>query len=512
MNGWRARSRRLIGTVVAGGALMAAAPAMASVDFARAVNIPSNSGANWLTAGDLNGDAIADLVVATRASTVVIHRGLGGGQFSAGSAVPVGQDPFGVTLADFNGDAKLDIATVNNSARSVSILLGDGAGGVASTGTVAVGPGPASITAGDVNADGKSDLIVMNFDSRNASLLLGNGEGTFVASFLAIGPFGFGSAVGDVTGDGAADLVVAGAGIQVLPGPYTAGFAPSFQIAAGTTPFRVAVADFNRDGRLDIAATNFLSYDVSVALGIGGNAYTTPLRWPVSALPTDLAAADVNADGVLDIVTTNALSSDVSVLEGVGGGAFRAAKQFRVGRGPQSLAATDVNGDGRADLLVSNTPGTVSVLIARPLAPGTAGTAKVRERCLTPRRVVAGTSIACVTIAMSRAQVVELLGKPRAIRRDARTGEYVYIYRGISVQFTPMNAVDLIWTTRIGNGLANGVKVGSPGTLVKRRFPRAKCKTRKGVRFCTANLNRLQFTGFVVKGGTIVEIDVGLHA
>lgn len=512
MNGWRARIRSVAGAAIGVGLLAVVGPAAASVDFARVVNIRSNGGAVWLTAGDLNGDNVADLVVATAANTVVIHRGLGGGQFSAGSAVPVGSQPFGVTLADFNGDAKLDIATANNGDRTVSILLGDGNGGVASSSQVQVGVGPISISAGDVNGDVKADLVVMNLDSRNASLLLGNGDGTFVTSYLAVGPVGFDAAVGDVTGDGIADLVVAaGDGVRVLPGPATPAFAPAFQLSGTTVPLRLGLGDFNRDGRLDVAAANFVSYDVSVALGLGGNAFTQPRLHPVSALPTAMALADVNGDRVLDIATTNTLSNDVSVLEGAGTGGFRPAKQFRVGRGPQGIAASDVNGDGRADLLVSNTPGTVSVLIARPLAAGTTGTAKVREPCPTPRRVVAGTSIACVAIGMSRAQVVELLGKPTRIRRNARTGEYLYVYRGRSVNFSGSNSVTLVWTTRAGDGLANGLKVGSPATFVKRRFPKATCKTRGGVRFCTANLNALQFTGFVVKGDKVDEIDVGLR-
>ena len=160
--------------------------------------------------------------------------------------------------------------------------------------------------------------------------------------------------------------------------------------------------------------------------------------------------------------------------------------------------------------MVSNTPGTVSVLLARPIV-GATGTAKVREVCLTPRRVVAGRSIACVTLGMSRAQVVELFGKPIGIRRNAKTGEYLYVYRTRFVAFDKTNNVELVWTTRLGDGLANGLKVGSPEALVKKRLPKATCRTRSGVRFCTVNRDRDTFTGFVLRGGKVVEIDVGLR-
>ena len=85
------------------------------------------------------------------------------------------------------------------------------------------------------------------------------------------------------------------------------------------------------------------------------------------------------------------------------------------------------------------------------------------------------------------------------------------MYRNLSVSFNDTNGVDVAWTTRRGDGLAKGLKVGSPGTLVKKRFPKATCRTRNGVKFCTANLNADQFTGFVLAGGVVVEIDVGLR-
>jgi hypothetical protein len=110
---------------------------------------------------------------------------------------------------------------------------------------------------------------------------------------------------------------------------------------------------------------------------------------------------------------------------------------------------------------------------------------------------------------MSRAQVVEILGKPRAIQRSSSTKEYAYRYRGMIVVFSQLfNDVLQIISTRTGVGTANGVRVGAPGTLVKRRFPKARCVTRRGVQFCTVKRGKSGATGYVIKGGTITEIDV----
>lgn len=506
---WRAV---LAGTVVA--ALGWSTVAVAAVDFAPRVTLrSSNTGNYWMTSGDLNADGLVDLIVSTADDTIVTFRGLGGGNFSGGTAVPVGSAPFGVATGDFNGDTKLDIATANSKFGNVTVLLGDGLGGITSTSTVTVGAGAASITAGDVNADTKTDLIVMNFESRNASLLLGNGDGTFVASFIPVGPFGFGSAVGDVTGDGITDLVVASSdGIRVTQGPTPA--ATPFQLSSDVPVFQLGLGDFNRDGRLDIAGARFGANDVSITLGLGGTAFSALTNYGVSNSPVTIVVADVTGEGVPDIVTANAFSNDISVLEGFGDGRFGKSKQFRAGRLPQGMAATDLNADGRADVVVSNSDGTVSILMSRALTPGTAGSATVRVPCATPKRVVLHTSIGCVAPGMSKPQVAEFLGKPRSIRRVAGGG-LVYSFGGHFVAVDRFNSVTELWTRRPKDALANGLAIGSPTALVRKKFPKARCLTSGGNQICEvvrkeSATKQAAVTTIVSKGGNVVEIAIGL--
>ena len=124
----------------------------------------------------------------------------------------------GGIVGDFNGDGKLDIAICDTYGNStVSILLGDGAGNftIASGSPISVGKQPRAIVAGDFHNDGKLDLAVANYGDGKVTPLLGNGVGTFSeASGL----------------------------------PY----------AVGKTPFSIAAADFNRDGKLDLATVNVL--------------------------------------------------------------------------------------------------------------------------------------------------------------------------------------------------------------------------------------------------------------
>src|SRR3982750_3886097 len=102
--------------------------------------------------------------------------------FGAKTAFGAGVQPFSVAAGDFNGDGKLDLATANNNANTVSILLGNGDGTFGANTDFNVGNRPRSVAVGDFNLDGKLDLAVANGSSNTVSILLGNGDGTFGAN------------------------------------------------------------------------------------------------------------------------------------------------------------------------------------------------------------------------------------------------------------------------------------------------------------------------------------------
>src|SRR6476660_1110355 len=95
---------------------------------------------------------------------------------------PVGSGPAQLIVADFNGDHIPDLATVNNSSNSVSILINRGNGAFQPHVDFATGPSPVALAAVDWNKDGKMDLVVVNSGAdatHSVSILLGNGNGTF---------------------------------------------------------------------------------------------------------------------------------------------------------------------------------------------------------------------------------------------------------------------------------------------------------------------------------------------
>src|SRR5436309_2917389 len=190
----------------------------------------------------------------------------------------------------------------------------------------------------------------------------------------AVGPHPQWVAVGDFNRDGKQDLAVANAGsntVSVLLGNGDGTFqaARTFP-AGGSGPASVAVGDFNGDGRQDLAVTLYgdgSGNTLAVLLGNGDGTFGAPLIFGVGPGPVSSAVADFNGDGIQDLAVANwdrNVGHTVSVLLGNGDGTFQAAQNFLAGQGVASVAVGDLDGDGRPDLAAGNYGGdTVSVLM-----------------------------------------------------------------------------------------------------------------------------------------------------
>ncbi len=348
--------------------------------FQNAQNFSAGIRSEFVTVGEFNGDSRQDLAVTNYCSaTVVVLLGNGDGSFQNPQSIPAGSLPTTVKVGEFNGDGYTDLVVTNSGSvnGTVSVLLGNGDGSFRARLSFPVGANPGSVAVEEFNGDGRQDLVVANFgvspSEDTVVVLLGNGDGTFQDA-RQLNTRGGSVAVGEFNGDGRQDLAVANGGVRpsegtvsVLLGNGDGTFQDARIVRAGSTPTNVAVADVNGDGRHDLAVVNsdVAGSTMIVLVGNGDGSFPDARHFPAGASPYSVAVGDFNRDGRPDLATANLESANVSVLLGNGNGSFQAARNFSSGNRPRSVAVGDFNGDGRQDLVTANNtnPGTVSVLL-----------------------------------------------------------------------------------------------------------------------------------------------------
>jgi FG-GAP-like repeat len=335
--------------------------------------------------GDFNGDGWADIVVVNNGdNTISIFTGRADGTFVAGATYAVGLYPSSVAVGDFDGDHHLDLAVTNAGDNTVSILHNRGDGTFVLQNSYAVGDDPSSVAVADLNGDGKPDLVVTNAGDNTISILLNRGNGIFQSQVTyATGPGPASVIAGDWNRDGKPDLAVADGGspldglgpglVSVLLNNGDGTFANKVDYQTGPYPVSVVTGDFHGDGNLDLAlATNLDIYGrVSVLDGNGDGTFGSNVDYEGGFGIYSLVAADFNGDGKPDLAVASNLNDTMFLLSGTGGGGFRSQGTYGTGREPVAVAAGRFTRKplalGGADLVVANVAsGSISVFLNIP--------------------------------------------------------------------------------------------------------------------------------------------------
>jgi hypothetical protein len=262
-------------------------------------------------------------------------------QFETRGSTAVLQPQSSLATGDFRHDGKLDVAAITTFTGQAAVLLGRGDGTFQPAVYYAIdNSGSESlrwVTAADFNGDGNVDLAVADYLAGYIAVLLGNGDGTFKPPIKTPlnGPSPEFVAVGDFNGDHIPDLATVDRGgtcpcISVLLGNGDGTFQAPTNIKPSIAPSAIGIGDFNHDGKLDIASVGQQgsTSELIVLLGNGDGTFQTGNTYTVVADPLSVAVADFNGDGKLDLAVAG--EGGISVLLGNGDGTFQTAVNYHV--------------------------------------------------------------------------------------------------------------------------------------------------------------------------------------
>ncbi|MDB5387996.1 MAG: conserved repeat domain, partial [Planctomycetaceae bacterium] len=331
-----------------------------------------------IIAADLNHDGKTDLLYTdVNTSALQVALGHGDGTFTVPAATPIPGGSNTIYVADMNRDSVPDVVLTSSNASGATLYLlvglGDGTFGTPTTVASGLQFQP-SLAIADFNGDGKPDIASVD----NSALLLfsGNGDGTFAPPQQIAAVSGLFVVAGDFNGDGRPDLATNEAvpqynlsRVRVFLNNGNGGFDPGASYEGIAHQTSLATADFDHDGHLDIAVSGSFA-DISVMPGIGDGTFASSVQYLVApsvpgtlGTPEGVATADINGDGHSDAVL---VLSDGRIVTELGDGAknFQSVVSGNVGSRFEPVLA-DVNHDGHLDVIAASQDSGIAIVLGK---------------------------------------------------------------------------------------------------------------------------------------------------
>ena len=386
---------------------------ISSTSMAGKVDFTAGGSPYNVSLGDIDGDGNADIVSTNYTGTSVsVYRNTSKSgsittssfaskvDYTTGSSSA--PSPFGLALADIDGDGKLDMLVTNYVDNSVSVFRNNASSGSISSSSFdtkvefSTGTTPSDIAIADLDLDGKVDMVVSDFSDNTISVYrnISSSGSISTSSFDSRVSFTtntnpYSISIADVDGDGKLDISVAnrnGTCVSVFRNNASSGgfstksFSTSvdFSTGSGSELHKLVHADLDGDGKLEMCVSDwnggvFVFRNTSTSGSITSSSFASNVNFSVGSIPRGLALGDLNGDGKVDILASNWNSGSISVLRNtsssgtINSGSFASAVDYTAGANPRSIVMGDVDGDGKPDLVITNL-GAATISVYRNLS------------------------------------------------------------------------------------------------------------------------------------------------
>ncbi|TWT45205.1 FG-GAP repeat protein [Phycisphaerae bacterium RAS1] len=345
--------------VPARNALTAAVDASISVTFDQPINLGSITPASFKAFGKWSGAALGAYSFSNADQTVTLTPAQ---PFSAGESVMAvlantieAADGSPLRAAGFSWQFWVAAKPATLAFRQVDVLTTRTTPGQPTTAYGGVGA--------DLDGDRFLDITIVNEDTDDLRVFMNSADGSglfdpFMTPTHAVGNVPSPCESADFNGDGRADIAVCNTvdtRVSVLLGNGDGTYQAQQAITVGSAPRGMAVLDADGDGDVDIVNSNNSSNNMSLILNNGAGVFGAATSFEGGGTGEwSVAAADMTSDGIMDIVIGCRSSNTIVVRRGLGGGVFQFVSSRAAGGSPWQIATGDFNGDGHADVATSN--------------------------------------------------------------------------------------------------------------------------------------------------------------